>query len=174
MYEPRSEWPYLEAKRVAESRAALIVRSHGLPLHLRDDLKQEVFLELWRKHRAYNPRRGSWRTFAERVATNRLISVLRTLCSTRSAGVLRDVSVECASSLEAPGQNCFIVRADISRILDRVSAFDRRVVLSLVDLSPLEVSDQLGVSRSTVYRAIDRLRIAFTIAGLTPYRETWP
>jgi len=155
--------------RLAAVHAATIARLYQLPSDSRQDLEQEALLELWRKHPAYDPRRGSWRTFSERVVANRLTSLMRRLGPERS-GHLRQESIANLHGLEAPNDN-HDLRADVLRILARVSAFDRGVALNLVDHSAVETSQRLRVSRATVYRAIQRLRVAFMTAGLVTVRD---
>ena len=155
--------------RLAAVRAATIATLYRLPSDSRQDLEQEALLELWQKHPAYDPRRGSWRTFSERVVANRLTSLMRKLGPDRS-GHFREEPITNLHGLEAPNDNGDL-RADVLRILARVSTFDRNVALSLVDYSAIETSQRLRVSRATVYRAIGRLRVAFTTAGLTSSRD---
>jgi RNA polymerase sigma-70 factor (ECF subfamily) len=161
------ERSYSASSRLAGVRAATIVTLHGLPTDSRRDLEQEALLELWRKHQAYDPRRGSWRTFSERVVANRMTSLVRAMRSERS-GQFREEPIENLLGLAAPNIRTDL-RADVSRVLAGLSPFDRNVALCLIGHSAIETTQCLGVSRATVYRAIGRLRTAFTEAGLSPW-----
>jgi len=161
------ERSYSASSRLAAVRAATIVTLHGLPTDSRRDLEQEALLELWRKHQAYDPRRGSWRTFSERVVANRMTSLVRAMRSERS-GQFREEPIENLLGLAAPNIRTDL-RADVSRVLAGLSPFDRNVALCLIGHSAIETTQCLGVSRATVYRAIGRLRTAFTKAGLSPW-----
>src|SRR5208283_2197694 len=70
--------------RLAAIRAATTATLYQLPTDSRQDLQQEALLELWRKRPAYDPRRGSWRTFSEKVVANRMTSLVRAMRSERS------------------------------------------------------------------------------------------
>jgi DNA-directed RNA polymerase specialized sigma24 family protein len=155
--------------RLAAVRAATTATLYHLPTDSRRDLEQEALLELWRKSPAYDPRRGSWRTFSERVVANRMTSLMRRLGSERS-GHFREEPIANLRGLAAPTDHSDL-RTDVLRILARVSTFDRNVALNLVDHSAIETSQRLRVSRATVYRAIGRLRVAFITAGLTSVRD---
>ena len=104
----------------------------------RRDLEQEALLELWRKCPAYDPRRGSWRTFSERVVANRMTSVVRSMYSERS-GHFREEPLENLVALAAPNDRTDL-RADVSRVLAGVSQFDRSVALCLIDYSAIETA----------------------------------
>jgi DNA-directed RNA polymerase specialized sigma24 family protein len=163
------EQSFSAASRLAAVRAAAIVTLYRLPKDFRRDLEQEALLELWRKCPAYDSRRGSWRTFSERVVANRLTSLVRRMHSQRS-GQFREEPLENVLGLGAPDDRTDL-RTDISRVLNNVAHFDRTVALCLTVHSATETSQRLGVSRATVYRAIERLRVAFTTAGLTSVRD---
>ena len=169
MVETVFERSYSASSRLAAVRAATITTLYGLPTDSRRDLEQEALLELWRKHEAYDPRRGSWRTFSERVVANRMTSLVRAMRSVRS-GQFREEPIENLLGLAAPTDRSDL-RTDVVRILARVSTFDRNVALNLIDHSAIETSQRLRVSRATVYRAIGRLRVAFMTAGLTSVRD---
>jgi RNA polymerase sigma factor (sigma-70 family) len=160
------EQSYSATSRAAAVRAATIVALYGLPTDSRHDLEQEALLALWRKYQAYDPRRGSWRTFSERVVANRMKSVVRAMRSERS-GQFREEPIENLLGLAAPNSPTDL-RADVSRVLAGLSPFERSVALCLVGYSAIETGQRLGVSRATVYRAIGRLRAAFIDAGLSP------
>ena len=159
------EQSYPAAKHVAAVRAATIVALYGLPKDARHDLEQEALLELWRKGPAYDARRGSWRTFSERVVANRLRSLVRSM-HTEPSGHFREEPLENLAALAAPSAHTDL-RTDVSRVLANVSQFDRSVAVDLIDYSASEIGQRLGASRATVYRAIGRLRAAFTEAGLS-------
>jgi len=154
---------YIVASRLAAVRAAAVATLYGLPTDARRDLEQELLLELWRKRTAFDPRRGCWRTFSEAVAANKMTSLVRRMCAQHS-GRFREQPIERASSLAAPdGRNELCT--DVRRVLAGVSTFDRRIARSLTYRSAAETSRSMGVSRAKVYRAIGRLRAAFTMAG---------
>lgn len=155
---------YSAAGRSATVRAATIVKAYGLPLDFRRDLAQEACLALWRNRAAYDPSRGSERTFAERVIANSLISLVRSMHS--RSGQFREDSLDGVPGITAPNDGADL-RLDVWCVLAGLSQFDRRVAVQLIEHSPSETSRTLGVSRATVYRAIGRLRTAFTEAGLS-------
>ncbi len=167
MVEIDFERAYPASSRVAAVHAAKFVALHGLPNDARQDLKQEALLELWRKKPVFDEGRASWRTFAERVVANRLASLLRHMHSSSSERGKED-PLEGLTIPDAARYDDIDLQIDVRRVLDGVSPLDRKVALALIDHSAIETSRRLGVSRSTVYRSIERLRAAFTTAGLCP------
>jgi len=149
--------------RLAAVRAATVATLYGLPAESRRDLEQEALLELWRKRTAYAPARGSWRTFAERVVANRMVSLMRSMHSDKS-GSSKQTSIESARGLSAPMDRGDL-RVDVWVVLGRISPFDRTVAVCLIDYSAIETSQKLGVARATVYRSIKRMRAAFAAEG---------
>ncbi len=149
---------YPDCKRIAAVRAAKVVAVFRLPRDARHDLEQEAILELWRRLPLFDSRRAGWRTFAERVVANRLISLMRGLR-------WKDEPLcELDRALPTPDDH-FNLRADVRRVLAGVSRFDRAVARCLIDYSAMDTGQRLGVSRATVYRAIGRLRAAFRKTG---------
>jgi RNA polymerase sigma factor (sigma-70 family) len=152
---------YKLVRRVAAVRSAAAIAL--VPSASREDFEQHVVIALWLAISSYDPSRASLRTFVERVAANRIASLMR---SERHSGLSKEVPLENALGLAAPaGRN--ELRADVSRVLAGVSAFDRDIAGSLTQRSAAATSRSLGVSRAKVYRAIGRLRIAFTAAGFS-------
>jgi hypothetical protein len=80
------------------------------------------------------------------------------------SGRFREDNLQDAFGLAAPDDH-FELRADVSRVLAGVTLFDRDVALCLMGRSAVETSRVLGASRACVYRAIGRLRAAFSNSG---------
>jgi DNA-directed RNA polymerase specialized sigma24 family protein len=112
---------YSETSRLAAVRAATIVAVHRLPGDFRRDLEQEAKLEIWRKRSTYDARRGSWRTYSERVVANRMTSLVRRMYSTRS-GQFREEPLHDRLGLPAASDNIElrISRAGVYRAIGRL------------------------------------------------------
>lgn len=167
MVEAVFEQSFGVSSRMAAVQATKLAALHGLSNDDREDLSQEALLELWLKAPAFDERRAGWRTFSERVVANRLASLLRHAHSTRT-GYGKQDPLEGLEFPDAARSNDIDLQTDVRRVLDGLSPFDRSVALCLVGYSAIETGQRLGVSRATVYRAIWRLRAAFTEAGLSP------
>lgn len=166
MTETVFEQHFLCACRIASVRAAKTVGEYRLAGADVQDLQQEAFLALLRSAHKLDARRGNWRTFTEVVIGNCMTSCIRHMYAERR-GHFRNQPLEAqARCVPAPNRHLDL-RADVQRVLDGVSAFDREVAWSLMDRSPSETGRDLRLSRATVYRAVGRLRLAFTRAGFS-------
>jgi RNA polymerase sigma factor (sigma-70 family) len=158
-----SRFDYDQLRRLVRANSLRVaVTSSSCPEHP-EDLEQEIWLELWRKRSRFDARRASWRTFAERVAANRVKSLMRARLACRRRVQLEPL--ESAQHTPAP-HNTVELRGDVVRVLSTVSDQDRAVALSLAHSTPAEVGPQLQMSRASVYRSIWRLREAFIASGL--------
>ena len=164
MAETIFEQSYSSSSHIAAVHAAKIIALHALPHDHLQDLKQEALLELWRKAPVFDEGRAGWRTFAERVVANRLASLIRHARSSR-AGFGQQDPIEGLEVPDPARYDNIDLQTDVRRVLDGVASLDRSVALLLIDYSAIETSRRLRVSRSTVYRSIERLRAAFTAAG---------
>jgi RNA polymerase sigma factor (sigma-70 family) len=129
----------------------------------REDLEQEALAGVWQALARYDSARAGLRTFIELVVRTHLTSLLRSHP--------RGPEFEHLEDQDVAGEGGFLeleLRADVRSVLADVSLFERRVALCLIGHSAIETTQCLGVSRATVYRAIGRLRTAFTEAGLSP------
>jgi len=163
----RFDQSYPASNQIAAVLSAKTAALYRLPAEDTLDLRQEALFELWRKAPAFDARRSCWRTFAERIVANRLASVMRNRRSVRS-GWGKQIALAELEIADPVGHAQLDLQADVQRVLADVAPFDQKVAASLVNYSADETCHRLGVSRSTVYRAIGRLRIAFTEAGLSP------
>jgi DNA-directed RNA polymerase specialized sigma24 family protein len=155
---------YPLARRAAAVRAAAAMAF--VPSASREDLEQQIIIAVWLAISSYDPSRASLRTFVERVSANRMASLIRSL---HHSGQSEEVPLENAFGLAAPdGRN--ELRTDVTRVLAGVSASDRCIAGSLTYRSAAETSRSMGISRAKVYRAIGRLRDAFTAAGFADRR----
>jgi DNA-directed RNA polymerase specialized sigma24 family protein len=89
---------YPVARRAAEVRTCAAVARTTVARADRENLEQEALLAVWRALPHYNPSRASLRTFVERVAANRIASLLRSL---HNSGRFREVPLERASAAAA-------------------------------------------------------------------------
>lgn len=159
---------YPFARRAAQVRAIQASYRYGLSLCDREDLEQEAVLTVWRKLTLYDPGRASLRTFAERVIENRMKSALRL---NFAKGIsLQPVGEIAQEPSHAPLVTAIHLRTDVQRVLAAVSLRDRKFAVLLTEFSPVEAGHRLGISRATAYRAIGRLRAAFSAAGFARRR----
>lgn len=155
---------YPLALRVAQARARAAVLSGAARLAERDDFQQEGLAACWRSLPQFDASRASLRTFMERVVASRITSLVR---STRPMS--QEVSIDAAAnhtcSDDASDLN---FNADLDRISASLQTSDRQLILVLLEYSPTEASRVLGISRSTLYKRIARLRPHFAAAGYAP------
>ena len=156
--------------RQATIHASLLVRSAGFSANERDDLRQELLLDLLRRSPRFNPRRGEWRGFVRGVVRNHA-----TVLATRRHRLnQREVL---ADDLFGGDQDAFEglrrhdpvddlhLRLDVARVLAGLPAQLRQLAHLLTVLSMSEVPMAIGKSRSGVYQMLRKIRMAFSEAG---------
>jgi RNA polymerase sigma factor (sigma-70 family) len=156
------ECAYPHAWRAASIHTTKSLTKHQQLVCDREDILQDVMLGLWREIPNFDPRKSSLPTFVERVVKSRTSSAIRdrrTLKRTTMAPLTSEPVSECASSK-------FHLRADVERLLAHLTPFDRLVAEELIERTPTEAARALGVSRSTLYLAIERIRAVFVAGGL--------
>jgi RNA polymerase sigma-70 factor (ECF subfamily) len=174
----------------AEHRASILVKWGGFSPQDWADVRQDLALDCLRRIPRFDPTRGEWHAYVRGVIYNQ--STL--LFSRRRRHLRREILADdlvvrdrrtrkhlehfmeglvWRDSLAAP-RNLAELRIDISRVLASVSRFDRSVAEFLVGHSAIETGQRLGVSRASVYRAIGRLRVAFSVAGFASCRARPP
>ena len=154
---------YPLARRAAEVRAAVAVAQAWVVTADREDLEQEALVAVWRALPRYDPLRASLRTFVEWVVATRFASLMRARRRQPTLESLKDYQ-----PLGLDGISVLEFQTDFQRVAASFSERDRRLANFLVDNTPTEASRALGISRSTVYEGIRRIRIAFGDAGFRP------
>lgn len=159
----------------------------------REDLEQELLLDLLRRQPKYDPDRSQNNTFVARVVEHRAA----TLIEERKAGLrdyrlqafsLNDLiededGVRCERS-ETFDQDDYLVRTgrqsrssdelrdlgiDVRSVVDQLSPKLRDLCKRLMRDSITDVSCETGIPRSTLYGVIGKIRVAFIDAGLEDY-----
>jgi RNA polymerase sigma factor (sigma-70 family) len=127
----------------------------------RDDVRQEVFITLWAALPRFDPGRASLRTFVERIATTCMVSILRRVTAKKRT--------QPADYERARDPRQFLVSfefyLDLDKVLGKLRRRDRRLAQLLLENSPAQVARTLRISRSAVYRSIERIRAALLEAG---------
>ena len=170
-----------------------LVGQAGFTASDREDIEQELILDLLRRLPKYNPKRAQLNTFIARVVEHRVA----TLIEAQKAGI-RDYR-RCRCSLndrfededgrsveraETFDQEDYLLRTGAqSRPSDELSALAIDVTAVLEGLPPelrnlcrglkakpvTEISRDTGVPRGTIYESIKKLREIFEDVGLKDY-----
>jgi RNA polymerase sigma factor (sigma-70 family) len=153
---------YPFAKRAVSVQSAIFAHSLRAAGYDREDLEQEVLLELFRALSHFDSRLSALRTFVDRVIARKAISVIRRIIAEKrrpTAGMPTPAATITNSDIR--------VHVEIQRAVTVLSAFDRKIAhLLLGGERPVDIARELNTSRAAVYRGIDRIRDALRRRGL--------
>jgi len=142
------EWLYDQYGRVAYGLAVRIL--HDPPAA--EDVVQEAYLAVWRRGMAFDPARGSLRSWLLTIVRNRAIDQLRSRAYRQKAIGLETFGS--ADGVGDPEQTALMTDECVSlrRLLEKLSMGQRRTLeLSYFDgLSQTEIALQMGVPLGTV------------------------
>lgn len=172
---------------IAQRQARRLCRALGRPSHEREDMEQDMLLDLLGRLPSFDPARGTLAAFATvcfQHRASRLATRLRRERRERHEASLDDA---------VPGQEEELTLADIipesegyaawcGQQTDTVAALERRLDLdraggvlderdlplcaSLARCTPHELGQQGPVSRSVLYRRIREMRLRLLAAGI--------
>jgi RNA polymerase sigma factor (sigma-70 family) len=132
------------------------------------DIRQDFIVAILEAMPGFDPARSTWRTYLSRVLNNRYCNFKRQYKLDRK--VLGDIvaldTLDEDDSDEIPGYTIdFEIQTDIKGAIEKLPLRLRPYAELLKTNSPAQVAATLNVSRSTVCRAMKRIREYFLEAG---------
>ena len=170
-----------------------LVGQAGFTASDRDDLEQELILDLLRRLPKYNPKRAQLNTFIARVVEHRVATLIeaqkagirdyrRCRCSLNDRFEDEDGrSVERAETFDQedyllrtgaqsrPSDELSALAIDVTAVLEGLPPELRNLCRGLKAKTVTEISRDTGVPRGTIYESIKKLREIFEDAGLKDY-----
>ncbi len=177
-------------RELIRNQARKLIGKCGFTRSDRDDIEQELTIHCWQQREKFDPDRGQWSTFVNRVAGNRIASIIEYRQAAkrdyrREAMSLNQFvcdgngeRVELAQLMS--DQDCHRLErrdeaaqrdlaCDVRAFIVRLSPEDRELCQARQDHPPTEAARQLGISRGTLYDRIGKLRPLSEDAGLKEY-----
>ncbi|MBT8341829.1 MAG: sigma-70 family RNA polymerase sigma factor [Desulfatitalea sp.] len=177
------------AVRIIKHKARQLVGRYGLTFFDREDLEQELMIDLLQRMRHFNPAKAKKTTFIARIVERHIATILEA----RHAQC-RDWRL-CRVSLNTPYENekgdtwelidrvdnegvlrpcqhdtreieINNLRMDVKRVLDTLPEDLRDLCERLRESNMAEIARETGVPRTTLYDKLTRIREAFRKAGL--------
>ena len=133
------------------------------------DIRQDFIMAIIEAMPAFDPARSSWRTYLSRVFNNRYCNFQRQEKLDRKFMnniVALDALEDDESDILPTYDVDFKTPIDVNTVMEKLPANLRPYAELLKTNSQSNVAAQLNVSRSTVGRAIKRIRAIFLNAGL--------
>jgi RNA polymerase sigma factor (sigma-70 family) len=132
------------------------------------DIRQDFIVAIVEAMPGFDPARSSWRTYLSRVFNNRYCNFRRQYKLDRK--VMGDiVALDAMDDDESDDLPTYEVDLetpiDINTVIEKLPARLRQFAELLKTNSPADVATQLNVTRSTVGRAMKRIREVFLRAG---------
>lgn len=182
-----------QAINLIKHKAWTLIGTIGFTISDRDDLEQELALDILRRLPKFDPERAQLMTFIARIIDNKIASIIEARKSrfydfrlhshslnehTQDAEgwtIERGDEIDEDDYLQHTGWHCrpacelLDLKADVARILPRLSPELRELCSRLQTQNVTDISADMGVPRYRIYAEIARLRDAFEQAGLREY-----
>lgn len=167
-------------------QAARLAHSGALPGMDKDDIEQELMLDLLRRKGRFDPDRASFDTFADRVITNRVASLTASTHKLRAERITISLDFVVANDDVDDGTSLLdklddlenpcavdelkigLVR-DVARFIGDLPPVLQRYVAILAADNVCEAAREAGLHRSTVYERKEQIRRAAEDWGLAEY-----
>lgn len=132
--------------------------------HDRDDLAQEIAVQLWRSYAAFDEKRAKFTTWMYRVALNVAISQVRSVKRSGAENLepLDDVHLETVGAATATHDEAALHDDRIAKLHAFIAQLDplnrALVLLYLEDRSHAEIAEVLGISETNVATKLNRIK----------------
>ena len=181
------------AENLIRHKARQLVGTYGFTESDRDDLEQELRIDLLRRRGKYNPAKAKLSTFTDRVVAHCIATIIEARkaakrdyrecdCSLNDPitfedgdeGELGD-TVACETYLRRPSPasdaqlNRRDMAIDVTALIARLSHEQQRLCSLLQEHTVLEISAICQIPRGTLYDRIKEIRIIFEDAALGDY-----
>lgn len=167
-------------------QAAKLARSGSLPGMDKEDIEQELMLDLLRRRDRFDPDRASFDTFADRIVTNRVASLTASTHKLRAERITISLDFVVANDDEDEGaslidkldelENPYALdelkiglARDVARFLGDLPPVLQRYVAILAADNVCEAAREAGLHRSTIYERKEQIRQAAEDWGLEEY-----
>jgi DNA-directed RNA polymerase specialized sigma24 family protein len=172
-----------ETWRRIRRKAKQLVGKAGLRQADREDIEQELALQVWRGLQNFQPGTGRPGAFVAMILERAANSLLRLRNSSKRGGrhvhqplvseceapeeSLHSAEASCAlCSTDASHEAIFALTHDVNVVLGQLPPSLQRLAEELKHHTVAEVARGAGLSRSTIYARIAQLRAAFAAADL--------
>jgi RNA polymerase sigma-70 factor (ECF subfamily) len=171
----------------AEAGARRLVRRLSLQDHYREDIRQDLLVDLLLRLRAYDPGRGTVAAFAGTIVRHRSARLARRVRRERT--VFSSVSLDTPVAgtdgstvgenvAEASGYAAFMGqpadqfdaierRLDLELAVSALRPADIPLCSDLLERTPIEICRDRHVSRASLYRQLGEIRLRLTMLGMS-------
>ena len=181
------------AVQLIKYKAKQLVGRVGFTESDREDLEQEMLLDLLRRLPKYNPKRAQRNTFIARVVEHKIATIIESqkagmrdyrLCRCSLNDRFEDEEGGSVERMETINQEDYLRRTgkfarpawelrdlslDVQKAIEKLPPELRELCERLDTDTVTEISRDTGIPRGTIYESIKKLRAIFEDAGLKDY-----
>jgi RNA polymerase sigma-70 factor (ECF subfamily) len=185
--------PY--AKKLIQFKAKQLVERLAFRECDREDLEQEMTVDLLQRSPKFDPKKATWKTFVSRVVNRKVANIIRYRTAKMRDCRRKEVSLDAVVEMEETGRtssrtsvvdsdghdirtrkrNCsrqeqIECACDVATVLAKLPEHLRKVAERLKTERPADIARSLGIPRASLYDSfIQPIRQAFQEAGLRDY-----
>ncbi len=169
--------------REASVAAARLVRQLRLPGHERDDLSQDLLVDVFARLKSFDPARDTFGAFVGVVVVHqaaRLSSRVRRRRVVFAPMSADDLLSRAGSAVTGPEETADVLRQpadrlaavelrlDLERALSTLSRSDIALCGDLAERTPTELSREGTGARASLYRRVHEIRLHLLSVGIAP------